>query len=130
MAFLHTGDLTPQEIITKFSYFQVCSHFYHLTTTSYEEHKSLGALYEGINDLKDDIIETLYGYVARIPSISLNYNMVYKGTASSVQLTQELRDFATQGEKLSNTKGWTDLSNKFQELKGLASHTLYLLTLK
>jgi len=129
MAFLSTVSINPQDIISKFSYYQTCSHFYHLTTTSYEEHKALEKLYDGVNDLKDEIIEMLFGYVPRVTTLKVEPTMTYKGLTSSIQLAKDVRDFASQGEVYSDSNKWSDLSNKFQELKGLATHVVYLLSL-
>jgi hypothetical protein len=54
--------LTAEIIKGKLFSFQNSAHSLHLDTRSYAEHKALQKLYEGIDGIKDDIIEVLMGY--------------------------------------------------------------------
>ena len=45
------------------------------------------------------------------------------------RILTDLKDFASQLERYGSSKGYPDIENMAQSLSGIASQTLYLLTL-
>lgn len=64
-----TKELTLETIASKLTYFQEQIHLLHWQTNSYAEHKTLGSLYEYIQDFKDELIEKLMGYTGKKPAV-------------------------------------------------------------
>ena len=95
-------------------------HIAHLQTTSFAEHKALGAYYDGILDLTDKFTEVYFGRAKRCEIIipeSKNMNAV-----DHLKEMQALVD----GERANYT---SELQNIMDEMLALINRTLYLLTL-
>lgn len=122
--------LTPETIKGKLFSFQNSAHSLHLDTRSFAEHKALQKLYEGIDGIKDDILEILMGYQngKRIGKAKLDEFPTYSQEAVTA-LVKDGIDFSKELEKWSSSKEYCDLSNKAQDLSGLFARTQYLLTL-
>lgn len=122
--------MTPEIIKGKLFSFQNAAHSLHLDTRSYAEHKALQKLYEGIDDLKDGILEALIGYqngkrlgkakLDEFPSYS--QDAVHELVKEGLKFSQELYTWAED-------KKYCDISNKAQDLSGIFATTQYLLTL-
>lgn len=123
-------NLTPEAIKAKLFSFQNSAHSLHLDTRSYAEHKALGKLYEGLNDAKDGILESLMGYQngKRIGRCKLDEFPVYSQEAVTA-LVKEGLDFSKDLYMWAEDKKYCDISNKAQDLSGLFATTHYLLTL-
>jgi len=63
-------------IITKLLTVQNQLRVYHWQTKSYAEHKALGKLYESLDGLTDQFIETLAGTKGGVPSAKDNFTFV------------------------------------------------------
>lgn len=97
----------------------------HWQTSSFSEHKALGKLYDGLVDLTDSLVETYQGKYERL-NVS---GLVKVGEVDSVTLCNMIYLTAANIEtKLAPSD--TDLLNILADIKGLANHTKYLLTLK
>lgn len=122
--------LTPETIKGKLFSFQLAAHSLHLDTRSFAEHKALQKLYEGIDDLKDGILEILMGYQngKRIGKSKLDELPTYSQEAVTA-LVKEGLSFAYDLEKWAEDKKYCDISNKAQDLSGLFAQTQYMLTL-
>lgn len=104
------------------------SHFSHLNTTSYAEHKALNEFYDEWLSLVDDFVETYQGKYGRIKgnaiiSISSDISITDYIVNLSVFLDEELPTLIDKPID-------SDLDNIIADMKGLVNHTRYLLTLK
>jgi len=97
----------------------------HWLTNSYAEHKALGKFYEGLNDLLDSFVETYQGKYGRVDVSGVI--AISNGNGETVANT--VYTIAESAEKNLQSSD-TDLLNILAEIKGLANHTKYLLTLK
>lgn len=125
-----SGELSPDSIATKLTYFELQLHNLHWATKSYAEHQALGGLYDAVFDFKDDIIEKIMGYNngtrAKIgnPGALKDYAI---GVSS--QVVSELITFAKQLQNYGASNNMPDIENVAQALSGTAAKTKYLLTL-
>jgi hypothetical protein len=122
--------LSSEIIKGKLFSFQNAAHSLHLDTRSYAEHKALQKLYEGIDGLKDSILEILMGYQngKRIGKAKLDEFPTYSQEAVTA-LVKEGISFAYELEMWAEDKKYCDISNKAQDLSGLFANVQYLLTL-
>ena len=95
-------------------------HIAHLQTTSFAEHKALGAYYDGILDLTDKFTEVYFGRFKRCEII-----IPEAKNMSAVDHLKEMQALV-DGERSNYT---SELQNIMDEMLGLINQTLYLLTL-
>jgi len=124
-----SGDLTPDSIATKLTYFELQLHNLHWATRSYAEHKSLGKLYEAVIDFKDEIIEKIMGYSGTRAKIGNPGQLKDYAPGVADQVVVELMSFAKQLQNYGATNNMPDIENVAQSLSGKAATTKYLLTL-
>ena len=122
-----SGELSPDVIATKLTYFELQLHNLHWATRSYAEHQALGSLYDQVHDFKDDVIEKLMGYMGKRPKAFKMQPIM--DTTSATSVVQELKGFAHQLMEWAETNQYCDVENMAQDLSGKAAKTLYLLTL-
>jgi hypothetical protein len=124
-----SGDLSPDSIATKLTYFELQLHNLHWATRSYAEHKSLGKLYEAVIDFKDEIIEKIMGYSGTRAKVGNPGQLKDYAPGVSEQVISELISFAKQLQNYGATNNMPDIENVAQSLSGKAATTKYLLTL-
>jgi hypothetical protein len=124
-----TGDLSPDAIATKLTYFELQLHNLHWATRSYAEHMALGGLYDAVFDLKDEIIEKIMGYSGTRAKIGNPGQLKDYAPGVSEQVVSELVSFAKQLENYGSSMNMPDIENIAQGLSGTAAKTKYLLTL-
>jgi hypothetical protein len=126
---LSGGELSPDIIATKMTFFHLQLQNLHWNTRSYAEHMALGSLYSLVHDLKDDVIEKIIGYTGvRAVCGTLSVFKPYSiGVSEGV--VNELKLFAKQLETYGATNNMPDIENIAQGLSGDAAKTAYLLTL-
>lgn len=112
--------MTPSKFIGQLFQSRDVMHLAHLQTTSYAEHKALGAYYDGILDLTDSFTEKFFGRNGRIEIVIPE--------AKSQDAVSHLKDLRAIMEADRDTYA-TDLQNILDEMIGLVNETLYLLTL-
>jgi hypothetical protein len=95
-------------------------HIAHLQTTSFAEHKALGAYYDGILDLTDKFTEVCFGRNKRIEIVIPES----KNMESISHLKEMQKIIDSEREYYSS-----ELQNIMDEMLGLINQTLYLLTL-
>ena len=95
-------------------------HLQHLQTTSFAEHKALGAYYDGILELTDSFTEKYFGRNKRIPIVIPESKAT--DPVSHLKSMQKLIEAETENYPC-------DLENIMDEMLGLVNNTLYLLTL-
>jgi hypothetical protein len=119
-------DLSLESIAAKLTYFELQAHLFHWQTTSYAEHKALGALYDYVHDFKDGLIEKIMGYTGKRPS---PYKIEPLINCSASQCVSDLLVFASQLKQYGERNGFHDVCNLADSLSGKAAKTKYLLTL-
>ena len=101
------------------------AHAFHLTTTSYAEHKALQAYYEGIVPLADAWAEAYMGRYGRLNRISFNKKTLNDPRKAKSYFKNLL--FRIRSIKLPRD---SYLKNIQDEITALVRSTLYMLTLK
>lgn len=97
-------------------------HLQHLQTTSFAEHKALGAYYEGILELTDSFTEKYFGRNKRIP--------ITIPESKATDAMSHLKSMQKMIEAEADSENYPcDLENILDEMLGLVNETLYLLTL-
>lgn len=124
-----SGDLSPDAIATKLTYFELQLHNLHWATRSYAEHQALGGLYDAVFDFKDEIIEKIMGYSGVRAKIGNPGQLKDYAPGVSEQVVAELMSFAKQLQNYGATNNMPDIENVAQSLSGTAAKTKYLLTL-
>lgn len=124
-----SGDMSPDAIATKLSYFELQLHNLHWGTKSYAEHQALGGLYDAVFDFKDDIIEKIMGYSGTRAKIGSVGQLKEYSPGASTQVVGELITFAKQLQNYGASNNMPDIENVAQALSGTAAKTKYLLTL-
>jgi hypothetical protein len=95
-------------------------HIAHLQTTSFAEHKALGAYYDSILDLTDSFTEKYFGRNKRVEFVipeSKNMDAVAHMKDMQKMIEAERGNYSS------------DLQNIMDEMLGLVHETMYLLTL-
>ena len=124
-----SGDLTPDSIATKLTYFELQLHNLHWGTRSYAEHQALGGLYDAVFDFKDDIIEKIMGYSGTRAKIGNPGQLKDYAPGVSETVVADLISFSKQLQNYGASNNMPDIENVAQALSGTAAKTKYLLTL-
>lgn len=95
-------------------------HIAHLQTTSFAEHKALGAYYDNILDLTDKFTEVYFGRFKRVEIVIPE--------AKNMPATEHLKEMQVLIEGERNNYP-SELQNIMDEMLALINKTLYLLTL-
>lgn len=101
------------------------AHMFHLTTSSYAQHKALEKYYEKIVDLLDDYAEAYMGKYGRIGAIRINSRQIRDPKKARPYFASLLRRI----KSLKLPKD-TYLKNIQDEITALIRKTMYMLTLK
>jgi len=123
------GELSPDGIATKLSYFEIQLHNLHWATRSFAEHEALGKIYDKVFDLKDEIVEKIMGYTGTRAKTTGVSGLKDYGVGVSEQVMNELVSFAKQLENYGASNNMPDIENIAQSLSGEAAQTKYRLTL-
>lgn len=102
------------------------AHAFHLTTSSFAEHKALQAYYEGIVPLLDSWAEAYMGKYGRLRRISLNKRFMKDPTKARTYF----KSLLTRVRAIRLPSGDSYLKNIQDEIIALIRSTLYMLTLK
>ena len=120
------AGLNPDKIISILFYLHDAAHLKHLQTTMFAEHKALDILYNELVTFKDEIGEMLLGYIA--PK-RFNFQSIPVKDIHHDALVAQVLKFADDLYNYAEANKWWALSNKAQDLSGLALKIKYLLTL-
>ena len=123
------GELSPDIIATKLTFFYLQLRNLHWNTRSYAEHVCLGNLYSTVESLTDDIVEKIMGYTGIRASAGKIDPFKPYGIGVSESVVNELKLFAKQLESYGSVNNMPDIENIAQGLSGNCAKTLYLLTL-
>ena len=123
---MKSGELNLETIAGKLTYFHEQLHLTHWQTTSYAEHKSLGKLYEYVQEFKDDVIEKLMGYTGKRPA---PYKIEPLINCTGNECVSNILSFASSLKSYAESNSYHDIANLADALSGEAAKTKYLLTL-
>ena len=123
---MKSGELNLETIAGKLTYFHEQLHLTHWQTTSYAEHKSLGKLYEYVQEFKDDVIEKLMGYTGKRPT---PYKIEPLINCTGNECVSNILSFASSLKSYAESNSYHDIANLADALSGEAAKTKYLLTL-
>lgn len=123
---MKSGELNLETIAGKLTYFHEQLHLTHWQTTSYAEHKSLGKLYEYVQEFKDGVIEKLMGYTGKRPA---PYKIEALTNCTGNECVSNLLSFASSLKSYGEANSYHDIANLADALSGEAAKTKYLLTL-
>ena len=102
------------------------AHAFHLTTSSFAEHKALQAYYEGIVPLLDAWAEAYMGKYGRLRRVSLNKRFIKDPTKARAYF----KSLLSRVKAIRLPRGDSYLKNIQDEITALIRSTLYMLTLK
>ena len=123
-----SGELSPDVIANKLTYFHVQVQDLHWATRSHAEHEALGKLYEMVFDTKDDVVEKIMGYMGiRAKAGDIKGIRPYT-PGLSMQVATEIIAFAKQLENYGASNNMPDIENIAQSLSGETAKIKYLLT--
>lgn len=123
-----SGELSPDVIANKLTYFHVQVQDLHWATRSHAEHEALGKLYELVFDTKDDVVEKIMGYMGvRAKAGDIKGVRAY-APGLSTQVATEIIAFAKQLQNYGASNNMPDIENIAQSLSGETAKIKYLLT--
>ncbi len=102
------------------------AHAFHLTTSSFAEHKALQAYYEGIVPLLDSWAEAYMGKYGRLRRVSLNKRFMKDPSKAKAYF----KSLLGRVRAIRLPRGDTYLKNIQDEIIALIRSTLYMLSLK
>ena len=100
-------------------------HITHLQTVNYAEHKALNSYYDGILDLTDNLIETYFGTIG---GKRINFKIPASEYMNPTQHLTQLKDYLMKHRGVLGSEN-THIQNILDEIIGLITQTIYLLTL-
>lgn len=105
------------------------AQFVHHSTKSFEIHAAMDKLYDGLEGMKDEIIEKCMGYTGtRYKNLKIEVYPTYSD-ALSLTICKEVMAFAKELEDWAEENNYCDIENLAQSYSGLAAHCLYRLSL-
>jgi hypothetical protein len=119
-------NIITTELLKQLKESEVATHFWHLQTNSYAEHKALGNYYEELQELFDNLVEITQGSqetVLNFPD-TLNLPMYALRDAHFDDLCMTL------DKLIEDTNDHMDIQDAALDIKNLVNKTKYLLTLK
>lgn len=102
------------------------AHAFHLTTSSFAEHKALQAYYEGIVPLLDAWAEAYMGKYGRLRRVSLNKRFIKDPTKARAYF----KSLLSRVKAIRLPRGDSYLKNIQDEITALIRSTLYMLSLR
>jgi hypothetical protein len=97
------------------------THFFHLSTNSYAQHKALQKFYEGIIDLADSYAEAYMGRYEQLKSFPSTYHL----PKDPLKYLESLKTFVDEANK--DLPKEQELVNIVAEIQQLIDSTLYKL---
>ena len=113
-----------EDLIERMFHARNAAHIAHWKTKSYAEHKALGEYYGGILDLTDSLTETYFGTIGK----RLNFKIPQSEYMNSNQHLTQLKEYVVKHRGVFGMEN-THIQNIIDEIIGLITQTLYLLTL-
>lgn len=114
--------MTINEIATNLYMLPVKLRFCHHLTTSGFHHTRIGDAYDKLNDLSDEIVEKLMGYMSkRFTDVTLIPISGYKETYPT-KVCNEIIMFSSSLCEFAKENGYLDIENLAQSYSGVAAH--------
>ena len=120
----HFTTIKPEIFLGQLFQSRDIMHLTHLATVGLGEHKALNFYYDGILDLTDKLIETYFGTIGK----RLNIKMPASEYMNSKAHLTYMKDYIFKHRGVLGMEN-THLQNIIDEIIGLITQTLYLLTL-
>jgi len=114
----------PELVIGQLFQSRDMMHITHLQTLNFAEHKALNSYYDGILDLTDTLTETYFGTIGK----RLNFKIPQSEYMNSSQHLSQLKEYVLKHRGVFGMEN-THIQNIIDEIIGLITQTLYLLTL-
>jgi hypothetical protein len=114
----------PELVIGQLFQSRDMMHITHLQTLNFAEHKALNSYYDGILDLTDTLTETYFGTIGK----RLNFKIPQSEYMNSSQHLSQLKEYVFKHRGVFGMEN-THIQNIIDEIIGLITQTLYLLTL-
>lgn len=105
------------------------SHYWHLQTKSFAQHKALNELYDSIVDLLDNFAEAYIGVHGRMKGGFTIEVVDYEDGSDITNFLKSKLSFFKKTKLNSQIKNDSDLQNILDEIIGLLNKIVYLLTL-
>ena len=120
-----------EELFKKLVQMQLQWRFLHWQTFGDAKHKTYGKIYEGLDELIDDFVETMMGKYGR-PEFEPEFALMFQDIkALSVQSFMDgITEFLVSMTDQLDSRYDTDLLNLRDEMLGLINKSKFLLTLK
>lgn len=119
------GEFTMESIAGKITYFHEQLHLIHWQTDNNSKHVAIGVLYEYTQDVKDQIIEQLMGYLEK--KIKL-YKIPPISEATSDTVISEMLSYSIALKDWADRNKYINISLLATEMSGKVATTRYLLT--
>lgn len=118
------------ELMKYFSRANIQARVWHLQTESFAEHKALDEFYTAIGDFQDALLEEYQGYYKTRISGEMNFTVdTVWAEGKSLKFLEGFSNYLHEVYKHTYLQPGC-LKNLMDEINGLVSKTLYLLTLK
>jgi len=114
----------PELVIGQLFQSRDMMHITHLQTLNFAEHKALNSYYNSILDLTDTLVETYFGTIGK----RLNFKIPQSEYMNSTQHLNQLKEYVVKHRGVFGMEN-THIQNIIDEIIGLITQTLYLLTL-
>lgn len=111
------------DILQKLFQAQVITHYWHLRTTSYAEHKALNMFYDKLDDKLDKLAEALIGKYGKLPEVPKSISLEKQDPRSYMDELANFMDVYIEAAS-------PDCQDLMIDIKNLINTTKYLLTLK
>lgn len=105
------------------------THFWHLDTKSYAEHKNLQEFYTELLELTDQLLEEFMGKGKRIDFGGVRMTFHAYNQEKMIEYMKKLARYVVRRKK-NLLASESNLDNIFDEILGLINRTLYKFTLK
>jgi DNA-binding ferritin-like protein len=117
-------------VITPLVKFQQQIRIFHWQSDTYAQHKAFGKLYESLDGLVDEFVETYMGIFGRSKP-TVTFQITLKPLDSIETVEAIIENFKLYLQDMSDTiSSQTDLLNIRDELLALVNHLKYRLSLK
>lgn len=124
-----SSGMNVQQIVNMLHSLPIEAQFLHHNTTSYAKHMATDMLYDGLNGLKDDVIEKIIGCTgSRYNAITVQPISGYSDE-KCFQLAEKIKMFSKSLKSWAEQNEYLDIAQKADDMWGLGAKFSYLLTL-
>lgn len=118
-----SGEINPMDVVlTQLLVISNVTKMWHWKTTSFSQHVALGEMYDGLQDLTDELAEIYMGKYGNKGHIEMSQPNAFSETSVSDFINQ-VHNYLEMAHELIPQDGF--LVNKFEELQALVARTKY-----